>query len=312
MSGEITIENVSKFYGEVLGVNRVNLSIPPGITSLVGPNGAGKTTLMNLMTGLIQPTRGTIRILGHATDEPEKLFKLVGYSTQFDSFPKGLTGFQFIYLYLRLFGYEARTADELAWRAIERANLTDAAHRKVAAYSKGMRQRIRLAQSMSHNPRVLILDEPLNGLDPLARAEMIAMFRSLAVDGCHVIISSHILHEVDIISDQVILLSNGYVVAEGQIQDVRNEIREHPAQILIRCSNQRQLASKLIESGLAIEVRMHEDGHGLLIKTGDADRFYLALNRLVQSGVDVESVLPADDDVNSVYEYLIGTEGAAV
>jgi len=117
---------------------------------------------------------------------------------------------------------------------------------------------------------------------------------------------------VDIISDQVILLSNGYVVAEGQIQDVRNEIREHPAQILIRCSNQRQLASKLIESGLAIEVRMHEDGHGLLIKTGDADRFYLALNRLVQSGVDVESVLPADDDVNSVYEYLIGTEGAAV
>jgi len=312
MSGEITIENVSKFYGEVLGVNRVNLSIPPGITSLVGPNGAGKTTLMNLMTGLIQPTRGTIRILGHATDEPEKLFKLVGYSTQFDSFPKGLTGFQFIYLYLRLFGYEARTADELAWRAIKRANLTDAAHRKVAAYSKGMRQRIRLAQSISHNPRVLILDEPLNGLDPLARAEMIAMFRSLAVDGCHVIISSHILHEVDIISDQVILLSNGYVVAEGQIQDVRNEIREHPAQILIRCSNQRQLASKLIESGLAIEVRMHEDGHGLLIKTGDADRFYLALNRLVQSGVDVESVLPADDDVNSVYEYLIGTEGAAV
>ena len=312
MSGEITIENVSKFYGEVLGVNRVNLSIPPGITSLVGPNGAGKTTLMNLMTGLIQPTRGTIRILGHATDEPEKLFKLVGYSTQFDSFPKGLTGFQFIYLYLSLFGYEARTADELAWRAIERANLTDAAHRKVAAYSKGMRQRIRLAQSISHNPRVLILDEPLNGLDPLARAEMIAMFRSLAVDGCHVIISSHILHEVDIISDQVILLSNGYVVAEGQIQDVRNEIREHPAQILIRCSNQRQLASKLIESGLAIEVRMHEDGHGLLIKTGDADRFYLALNRLVQSGVDVESVLPADDDVNSVYEYLIGTEGAAV
>ena len=312
MSRDITLENVSKFYGEVLGVNRVHLSIPPGITSLVGPNGAGKTTLMNLMTGLIQPTRGTIRILGHATDEPEKLFKLVGYSTQFDSFPKGLTGHQFIYLYLKLFGYDSRQADELAWRAIERANLTEAAHRKVAAYSKGMRQRIRLAQSLAHNPRVLILDEPLNGLDPLARAEMIAMFRSLAAEGCHVIISSHILHEVDIISDQVILLSNGYVVAEGQIQDVRNEIRDEPAQILIRCDNQRQLASKLIESGLAIEVRMHQDGRGLLIKTTDADHFYLALNRLVEGGLDVESVLPADDDVNSVYEYLIGTEGAAV
>jgi len=312
VSRDITLDNVSKFYGEVLGVNRVHLSIPPGITSLVGPNGAGKTTLMNLMTGLIQPTRGTIRILGHATDEPETLFKLVGYSTQFDSFPKGLSGYQFLYLYLKLFGYDSRHADELAWRAIERANLTEAAHRKVAAYSKGMRQRIRLAQALAHNPRVLILDEPLNGLDPLARAEMIAMFRSLAAEGCHVIISSHILHEVDIISDQVILLSNGYVVAEGQIQDVRNEIREQPAQILIRCDNQRQLASKLIESGLAIEVRMHQDGRGLLIKTADADHFYLALNRLVQGGLDVESVIPADDDVNSVYEYLIGTEGAAV
>jgi ABC-2 type transport system ATP-binding protein len=213
---------------------------------------------------------------------------------------------------LKQFGYDARTADDLAWRAIERANLTEAAHRKVAAYSKGMRQRVRLAQSIAHNPRVLILDEPLNGLDPLARAEMIAMFRSLAADGCHVIISSHILHEVDIISDQVILLSNGYVVAEGQIQDVRNEIREQPAQILIRCDHQRQFASKLIESGLAIEVRMHQDGHGLLIKTADADRFYLALNRLAQGGIDIESVVPADDDVNSVYEYLIGTEGAAV
>jgi len=307
---EITLENVSKFYGEVLGVNRVSLSIPPGITSLVGPNGAGKTTLMNLMTGLIRPTRGEIRILGHRTDEPEQLFKAVGYCTQYDSFPKGLTGYQFINLYLRLFGYTARLADELAWRAIERANMVDAASRKVAGYSKGMRQRIRLAQALCHEPRVLILDEPLNGLDPLARAEMIVLFRSVASQGCHVIISSHILHEVDMISDQVILLSNGYVVAEGQIHDVRNEIQEHPAQILIRCNRPRELASKLIELEQAVEVRMHPDGLGLLIKTRDADQFYLTLNRLAQNGLEVESVAPADDDVNSVYEYLIGNEGA--
>src|SRR6266700_30286 len=262
----IVFDDISKFYGEVLGVNRINLSIPPGITSLVGPNGAGKTTLMNLITGLVQPTCGTIRILGHSTDEPEKLFKVVGYCTQFDSFPKGLTGYQFIYLYLRLFGYAAREADDLTWRAIERANLTEAAYRKVAAYSKGMRQRIRLAQALCHNPRVLILDEPLNGLDPLARAEMIAMFRSLATDGCHVIISSHILHEVDIISDQVILLSNGYVVAEGPIQSVRGEIQEHPAQILIRCSNPRELAAQMLRHELAIGVSIHKDERGLLLK----------------------------------------------
>jgi ABC-2 type transport system ATP-binding protein len=308
MSDRIIFEDVSKFYGEILGVNRVNLSIPPGVTSLVGPNGSGKTTLMNLMTGLVRPTRGRISVLGLQPDEPEKLFRILGYSTQFDAFPKGLTGFQFVYSYLLLAGNDSQTATQLAWSAIDRVNLRDAAARNVGGYSKGMRQRIRLAQALCHNPRVLVLDEPLNGLDPLARAEMIALFRAAASDGCYVIISSHILHEVDAISDQVILLSNGYVVAEGQIQGVRNEIREHPAQILIRCNHPRDLASKMMESEHTIEVRIHNDEHGLLIKTKDADRFYLMLNHIALNGIEIESVAPADDDVNSVYEYLIGSD----
>jgi len=308
MSDRIIFEDVSKFYGEILGVNRVNLSIPPGVTSLVGPNGSGKTTLMNLMTGLVRPTRGRIQVLGLQPDEPEKLFRILGYSTQFDAFPKGLTGFQFVYSYLLLAGNDSQTATQLAWSAIDRVNLRDAAARNVGGYSKGMRQRIRLAQALCHNPRVLVLDEPLNGLDPLARAEMIALFRAAASDGCYVIISSHILHEVDAISDQVILLSNGYVVAEGQIQGVRNEIREHPAQILIRCNHPRDLASKMMESEQTMEVRIHNDEHGLLIKTKDADRFYLMLNHVALNGIEIESVAPADDDVNSVYEYLIGND----
>ena len=304
----IVLENVSKFYGEILGVNRVNLSIPPGITSLVGPNGSGKTTLMNLMTGLVRPSQGHIRVLGHRTDEPEALFNILGYSTQFDAFPKGLTGYQFVYSYLRLGGRDSETAAQLAWRAIERVNLVDAAHRNVAGYSKGMRQRIRLAQALAHDPRVLVLDEPLNGLDPLARSEMIALFRAAAAQGCYVIISSHILHEVDVISDQVILLSNGYVVAEGQIQSLRGEIQEHPAQILIRCSRARELAVKTMECKQTIEVTIHNDERGLLIKTRDADGLYLLLNQAALNGIDIESVAPADDDVNSVYEYLIGNE----
>jgi ABC-2 type transport system ATP-binding protein len=308
VSDRIVFEDISKFYGEILGVNRVSLSIPPGVTSLVGPNGSGKTTLMNLMTGLVRPTRGRVHILGLDPGEPQKLFKLLGYSTQFDSFPKGLTGFQFVYFYLLLGGSDDQTAKRLAWHAIERVNLADAATRSVAGYSKGMRQRIRLAQALSHNPRVLVLDEPLNGLDPLARAEMIALFRSAAADGCYVIISSHILHEVDAISDQVILLSNGYVVAEGQIHSVRDEIREHPAQILIRCDRPRDLACRMMESEHTMEVRIHNDGRGLLIKTRDADRFYLMLNHIALHGVEIESVAPADDDVNSLYEYLIGNE----
>ena len=308
----IVFDDVSKFYGEILGVNRVNLSIPPGVTSLVGPNGSGKTTLMNLMTGLVRPTRGRIRILDCAPDEPEKLFKILGYSTQFDSFPKGLTGFQFVSSYLRLAGFDSQTASQMAWRAIERVNLTEAANRNVAGYSKGMRQRIRLAQALCHNPQVLVLDEPLNGLDPLARAEMIALFRAVATDGCYVIISSHILHEVDAISDQVILLSNGYVVAEGEIHSVRDEIREHPAQVLIRCDRPRELAARIMQSKHTIEVCIHDDERGLLIKTRDADQFYLMLNHIAVNGIEIESVAPADDDVNSVYEYLIGNESGEV
>jgi len=165
-----------------------------------------------------------------------------------------------------------------------------------------------LAQALAHDPKVLVLDEPLNGLDPLARAEMIALFSEAAERGCHVIISSHILHEVDAISDQVILLSNGYVVAEGQIHNVRSEIQEHPTQILIRCTRPREVAAKMVESEATIEVSIHNDEKGLLVKTRDPDRFYLALNVLAVTGIEIESVAPADDDVLSVYEYLIGNE----
>ena len=307
----IIFDNVSRFYGEVLGVNRVTLSIPPGITSLVGPNGAGKTTLMNLMTGLVQPSRGTIRVLGIQPTEPQKLFHLVGYSTQFDSFPKGLTGFEFIYSFLRLFGHSKSECEKLAAKAIEQVRLGEAAGRKVASYSKGMRQRIRLAQAIAHNPRVLVLDEPLNGLDPLVRAETITLFRQFAAEGRHVIVSSHILHEVDMISDQVILLSSGYVVAEGQIKGVRSEIQEHPMQILIRCDRPGALASKVFEQEHVVEARLLPDGSGLLVKTRDADRFYRMLNHIALDGIQIEGVAPADDNVNSVYEYLIGGDEAS-
>ena len=144
----IVFEDVSKFYGEVLGVNRVHLSIPPGITSLVGPNGSGKTTLMNLMTGLVEPTRGRIRVQGLSPRQPEQLFRQVGYCTQYDSFPRGLTGYQFVYSYLRLSGCGHAKARELAIQAIDRVRLGEAAQRSIASYSKGMRQRIKLAQAI--------------------------------------------------------------------------------------------------------------------------------------------------------------------
>ena len=306
----ITFSDVSRFYGEVLGINRVNLSIPPGITSLVGPNGSGKTTLMNLMTGLLRATKGEIRVLGVSPHEPQQLCRIIGYCAQFDSFPKGLTGYQFLYWFARIRGMTDAESERRTWAALQIVNMADAADRPVAAYSKGMRQRIKLAQAIAHDPQVIVLDEPLNGLDPMARAETIALFRDWGAQGRHVIVSSHILHEVDRISDQVILLSHGYVVAEGQIQGVRNEVKDQPMQILVRCDQPSYLAAQLFQQNHVVEAKIHPDGKSVLLRTRDADSFYLLLNRVIlESRLEVESVTPADDDVNSVYQYLIGGEG---
>ena len=308
----IIFDNVSKFYGEILGVNRVNLQIAPGITSLVGPNGAGKSTLMNLMTGLLRPTRGSIYLLGIPTDNPEQLFRKVGYCTQFDSFPRGVTGREFLNSFLMVHGFDRKRANDLSQLALESVNLVEAADRKVAGYSKGMRQRIRLAQSIAHQPAVLILDEPLNGLDPMVRSETIALFRRLASEGLHLIISSHILHEVDMMSDRVVLLNNGYIVAEGNIHGVRDEMEEHPMQILIRCDEPAKLAAYVFAHDHGVEAKLHDDRRGLFVKTRDADRFYLMLNQAVAEGkLSVESIAPVDDDLSAVYQYLIGTSGGS-
>jgi ABC-2 type transport system ATP-binding protein len=166
---------------------------------------------------------------------------------------------------------------------------------------------------MCHKPQVLILDEPLNGLDPMARAETIALFEEWGKQGLHVVVSSHILHEVDRISDQVILLSHGYVVAEGEIQSVRSEVKDQPMQILVRCNRPAMLASRLFQQDHVVEARIHADGKGLLVRTRDADELYLLLNRVIlETGLEVETVAPADEDVNSVYQYLIGAEGGTV
>ncbi len=304
----VVFDEVSKFYGDVLGVNRVTLNIPPGITSLVGPNGSGKTTLMNLMTGLIHPDHGSILMRGISPREPEVLMRITGYATQYDTAPRWATGFTFITTGLQLFGYARADAEARAWKALERLSLTDAANRKVAAYSKGMRQRVRLAQAIAHDPQVLVLDEPLNGLDPLVRAETIALFRAWANEGKHVILSSHVLQEVDLISDQVVLIANGMIIAEGTIRTVRDEIHEHPSQYLVRCRNASDLASRLFSEDHVTEIKLQDDRMGLLVMTRDREQFARALGRIAVDGHRIEGVVPADENVDALYEYLIGGE----
>jgi len=312
MNDRIIFEDVSKFYGEVLGVNRISLTIPPGITTLVGPNGSGKTTLMNLMTGLVQPSSGSISVVGLAASNATDFFRSVGYCTQFDFFPRGITGWQFIFDSLMLFGMSKSDAFRLTMEALDRVQLRDAAGRQIAGYSKGMRQKIRLAQAIAHHPRVLVLDEPLNGLDPMARAESIALFEELGRQGMHLIISSHILDEVDRISDRVVLITGGYLIAEGNIHQVRQEVRDKPMQVLIRCDHPELLASKMFAVNHCVEARLHADGRGVFLRTGDVDQFYSLLNGIAVEGqVKIEAVAPADDDANAIYQYLIGSDGSA-
>jgi len=306
----ISVANVSKFYGEVLGVNRVSIEIEPGLTGLVGPNGSGKSTLMHLLCGLLKPTQGAITVLGVPPTDPEELFRLVGYCTQYDSFPNGSTGASFLNHTLALHGFDRAEADRRAWEVLERVGLSDAGRRRIAGYSKGMRQRIKLAQAICHEPRVLVLDEPLNGLDPMGRAEMIDLFKDLARHGRHVIVSSHILHEVDLISDGVIMIHGGSVVAEGSIRAVRGEITAQPLQVLVRCDRPQAVAARAFELDHVVEARIVDQGAGVLLRTTNAAAFFPALGAIILStGVEVETVAPADENVQSVYDYLIGDGG---
>jgi ABC-2 type transport system ATP-binding protein len=309
-SDRIVFREVSKFYGEVLGVNRVNLELGPGLTGLVGPNGSGKSTLMHLMTGLLHPSRGRVEVLGVPTDRPDELFRLVGYCTQYDSFPAGATGRSFLRDALELHGIDSREADARALQSLHTVGLSEAGGRRIAGYSKGMRQRIKLAHALLHEPRVLVLDEPLNGLDPVGRAEIMDVVVRLAAEGRHVVVSSHILHEVDAVSDSVVMIHGGAIVAEGEIRAVRGELTSHPIQVLVRCESPRRVASLLFGLEHVVEVRVLDTDDGLLVRTRDANSLFGTLTRLlVDAGVEVETVAPADESVHAVYDYLIGGTG---
>jgi ABC-2 type transport system ATP-binding protein len=266
---------------------------------------------MTLLTVLFSPSNGHISVLGLAPSETTEFFRMVGYCTQFDSFPRGLTGWEFIVDSLLLHGISHDQAAKLALESIERVRLGDAAARRIASYSKGMRQKIRLAQAIAHHPRVLVLDEPLNGLDPMARAESLALFEELGRQGMHLLISSHILEEVDRISDRVVLITGGYLIAVGNIHQVRQEVREKPMEVIIRCNNPELLASRMFAINHCVEARLHPDGKGVFLRTGDVDQFYSILNDIAAEGtIKVETVAPADDDANAIYQYLIGANGS--
>ena len=312
MSARVTIalRELSKWYGEVLGLNRVSLDLGPGITSLVGPNGSGKSTLMNLIGGLLLPSKGSVEVAGIPASDPQRLHRVLGYCTQHETFPAGFTGLELVASLLKIHGYGAAEAVRRANAALDRTGLDTPRLRRIGGYSKGMKQRLKLAIALAHDPEVLVLDEPLNGLDPQGRSEMLALFRSLGAEGRTLLVSSHILQEVNEISDGVLMLQHGYLVAEGGVREVRSEILDKPFRVRIACEQPAELAAKAFSLSRVVAARIEKNG--VIVEGFDE----LEVARLVQRlaarnesvihGIDV-----SDENLQAVYEYLVRPEEGA-
>jgi ABC-2 type transport system ATP-binding protein len=301
----ITADHVSKWYGQVIGLNDVTVTVPSGITGLLGPNGAGKSTFMKLITGQLKPNKGSINVLGEPIWRNPHLYFQIGFCPEQDAFYERMTGLEWVTALVRLNGLNEKEATEAATRALTTVDLMEAAHKKIGAYSKGMRQRVKLAQALVHDPELLILDEPLSGMDPIARRKTIRMIRDWARSGKSVIVSSHILHEIESMTGNILLINNGRILAEGDVHHIRDLIDEHPHTVYVRADNPRALARDFVDR---VDVRSlkFEDG-AVTIETGKPDAFYSRITELAASGEygTIQEVTSPDDNLQAVFQYLV-------
>jgi ABC-2 type transport system ATP-binding protein len=301
----IATEHLSKWYGQVSGLNDVTVSVPPGITGLLGPNGAGKSTFMKLITGQLRPSKGTIRVLGEPIWGNPAIYHRIGFCPEQDAFYERMSGADWVTALVRLSGADSASASSAARRALEAVDLLDAADKKIGAYSKGMRQRVKLAQAIAHDPELLILDEPLSGMDPLMRRRTIRQIRDWGRVGKTVLVSSHILHEVEAMTSNILLINNGRIVAEGNVHQIRELIDEHPHTVFIRAQAPRDLARTLLTEDGVISLRF-EPG-AIVVETSRPDAFYARLTDMAASGEAgaIDEVTSPDDNLQAVFRYLV-------
>jgi ABC-2 type transport system ATP-binding protein len=301
----VQAEHLSKWYGQVSGLNDVSVSIPPGITGLLGPNGAGKSTFMKLMTGQLKPSQGSIRVLGEAIWGNPGIYARIGFCPEQDAFYDRMTGLEWVTALVRLNGLGDAESVEAARRALDKVDLLDAAGKKIGAYSKGMRQRVKLAQALVHDPALLILDEPLTGMDPLMRRKTIRLIKDWVRGGKHIIVSSHILHEIESMTSNILLINNGRILAEGDVHQIRDLIDDHPHTVYVRAANPRALAREFLTNDDVRSLRL-ESG-AVVVETGRPDAFYTRLTELAATGElgDIDEVTSPDDNLQAVFQYLV-------
>ena len=297
---------VSKWYGQVIAVNNITFAIGRGVVGLLGPNGAGKSTLMKLITGQLRPSQGELTLFGERIWNNYPLFHRIGFCPEQDNFYERMTGAEFLAAMLQMHGL---ADDEVAKRvdaSLAAVSLTAARDKKIGAYSKGMRQRIKLAQATAHDPEVLILDEPLAGMDPVGRHEIIQLVRQWGREGKCVIVSSHILHEIEAMTANILLMHNGQVLAEGNVHQIRELIDKHPHTIYIRCSAPRRLAEALVAFPDVEGIRFAAAGDGLTVQSRQPDDFYRRLPELMLANdIDLDEITSPDDNLQAVFHYLV-------
>jgi ABC-2 type transport system ATP-binding protein len=304
-AGIVAADHLSKWYGQVIGLNDVSVAVPPGITGLLGPNGAGKSTFMKLITGQLKPSKGDITVLGERIWGNPALYFRIGFCPEQDAFYDRMTGLEWVTALVRLNGVGEQRAAQMAHHALEAVDLLEAANKKIGAYSKGMRQRVKMAQALAHDPDLLILDEPLSGMDPIARRRTIRMIKEWGRAGKSIIVSSHILHEIESMTANILLINQGRILAEGNVHQIRDLIDEHPHTVYIKADETRALARQFLAYDDVLSLKFEHDA--VVVQTARPDAFYARLTELAATGElgTIQEVTSPDDNLQAVFEYLV-------
>lgn len=310
MSSEpmIRIEGVTKLYGRVLGVNDITLELQPGAYGLLGPNGAGKSTLLNLLIGQLVPTRGQVHVLGMNPRNNPALYRRLGFCPGFEGMYSSSCGLDWVTYLLRMQGKRRREARDIAHQTLEQVGMAEGMYRPISSYSRGMRQRTKLAQAIAHDPELLILDEPLSGLDPVGRAQMTDILRTWINRGRSIIIATHVLHEVEALTKSFLLISGGRLLASGTAQEVQELLFKVPMEIVIKCNNGRHLAGLALEASLAVAASVASEigGDAVTLTTRDASQLSNRLSQWVQEfGLKIYEIRSSDDSLQSLFNSLM-------
>ena len=305
-SSTVAFDSVSRWYGSVLGLSRVDLSFSPGVTALLGPNGAGKSTLLKLVAGLLKPSSGSVRVFGESPFANPGVFARLGIVPEETEFFARVSAIDWLTYLLQLSGFDERDAAERAGQTLDKVGLAEASKRPVTTFSRGMKQRLRIAQASAHDPDILILDEPLTGLDPVGRREVIDWIRAWGARGKTVVVSSHILHEVELMTREVVLMTAGKVLASGNIHEIRRLMDAHPHHILVKTTTPRKLATRLLQEDHLHAVSFSEQASQVELTTPSPDHFYELLAELVLANeVEIEEISSPDDNLEAVFHYLV-------